>query len=403
MMGIGGSTAAIELANLNRWPAPAALIKREEHLRRIERAQRFMPDIGADAVLVGAGASLRYFTGIAWGATERLVAAMIPKSGGPIIVCPAFEYDSLRASIAIEAKIRLWEEDENPFWLVKQLLAELGIETLALDPALPFSVFDGIRNHAPTRSLVSGTAIIDGCRMIKSDSELALMRQAKAMTLEVQRRAARILAPGIKASDVRHFIDSAHRQLGADGGSYFCAVQFAEASSYPHGVPGDQSLSEGDVVLIDTGCQVGGYHSDITRTYVFGEATAEIKRVWSIEKSAQRAAFDAVRPGIACEQIDLAARQFLERSGFGPGYRLPGLPHRTGHGIGLSIHEPPYLVRGDKTPLRPGMCFSDEPMIVIPGAFGIRLEDHFHVTEDGAAWFTSPQYSLEEPFADSHG
>jgi Xaa-Pro dipeptidase len=360
-----------------------------------------MPDIGADAVLVGAGASLRYFTGVAWGATERLVAAMIPKSGGPIIVCPAFEYDSLRASIAIDAKIRLWEEDENPFGLIKQLLAEHGIETLALDPALPFSVFDGIRNEALTRSLVSGTAIIDGCRMIKSDSELALMRQAKAMTLEVQRRAARILAPGIKASDVRHFIDSAHRLLGADGGSYFCAVQFAQATSYPHGVPGDQHLSEGDVVLIDTGCQVGGYHSDITRTYVFGEPSPKIRRVWSIEKSAQRAAFDAVRPGIACEEIDLAAREFLERSGFGPGYRLPGLPHRTGHGIGLSIHEPPYLVRGDKTLLRPGMCFSDEPMIVIPGAFGIRLEDHFHVTEEGAAWFTSPQHSLEEPFADS--
>jgi Xaa-Pro dipeptidase len=399
MMGIGGSTAAIELANLQRWPAPVPPIKREEHLCRVERAQRLMLESGADVLLVGAGASLRYFTGVAWGATERLVAALIPKSGGPIMVCPAFEYDSLRASIAIDAKIHLWEEDESPFRLMKQLLAAGCTETLALDPALPFSVFDGIRSESATRSLVSGTSIIDGCRMIKSDSELALMRQAKAMTLEVQRRAARILAPGIKASEVRHFIDLAHRQLGADGGSYFCAVQFAEASSYPHGVPGDQTLSDGDVVLIDTGCQIGGYHSDITRTYVFGEPTAEIKRVWSIEKNAQRAAFDAVRPGVACEDIDLAARGFLERSGFGPGYRLPGLPHRTGHGIGLSIHEPPYLVRGDRTPLRPGMCFSNEPMIVIPGAFGIRLEDHFHVTEEGAAWFTLPQHSLEEPFA----
>jgi Xaa-Pro dipeptidase len=399
MTGIGGSTAAIELKNMQRWPAPAPPIKREEHLRRIERAQRLMLESGADAVLVGAGASLRYFTGVAWGATERLVAALIPKHGDPIMVCPAFEYDSLRASIAIDAKIHLWEEDESPFRLIKQLLAARGTETLGLDPALPFSVFDGLRSEAATRSLISGTSSIDGCRMIKSESELALMRQAKGMTLEVQRRAARILAPGIKASEVRDFIDSAHRQLGADGGSYFCAVQFAEASSYPHGVPGDQSLNDGDVVLIDTGCQIGGYHSDITRTYVFGEPTAEIKRVWRIEKSAQRAAFDAVRPGVACEDIDVAARGFLERSGFGPGYRLPGLPHRTGHGIGLSIHEPPYLVRGDRTPLRPGMCFSNEPMIVIPGAFGIRLEDHFHVTEDGAAWFTPPQHSLEEPFA----
>ncbi|MGO9933518.1 MAG: M24 family metallopeptidase [Steroidobacteraceae bacterium] len=397
-MGIGGSTAALELANLQRWPAPAARVVREEHLQRIEKAQRLMREIGADALLVGAGASLRYFAGVAWGATERLVAAIILKAGSPIIVCPAFEYDSLRAGLGVEAKIRLWEEDESPFRLVRLLLAELGVESLALDPALPFAVFDGLRQEAMP-PMVSGASIIDACRMIKSDVELALMRQAKAMTLEVQRRAARILAPGIKASDVRYFIDSAHRQLGADGGSYFCAVQFAEASSYPHGVPGDQTLSEGDVVLIDTGCQVDGYHSDITRTYVYGEPTAEIKRVWAIEKSAQQAAFDAVRPGVACEAIDGAARSFLEQSGFGPGYRLPGLPHRTGHGIGLSIHEPPYLVRGDKTPLRPGMCFSDEPMIVIPGAFGIRLEDHFHVTENGAAWFTSPQHSLAEPFA----
>jgi len=396
-MSIGGSSAARELENLNRWPAPAPLITREEHLGRIAKAQRLLPAIGADAVMVGAGANLRYFTGVAWGATERLVAAVIPQSGSPIIVCPAFEYDSLKASIAVDAKIRLWEEDESPYRLVAQLLPEHGVETLALDPALPFAVVDGLRSAAiaPT---INGASIVDGCRMIKSPAELALMRQAKAMTLEVQRRAARILAPGIKASEVRHFIDSAHRQLGADGGSYFCAVQFAQATSYPHGVPGDQTLSEGDVVLIDTGCQVGGYHSDITRTYVFGEPTPEFKRVWAIEKSAQQAAFDAVRPGIACEAIDLAARSFLERSGFGPGYRLPGLPHRTGHGIGLSIHEPPYLVRGDTTPLQPGMCFSDEPMIVIPGAFGIRLEDHFHVTEQGAAWFTSPQHSLEQPF-----
>jgi len=397
---IGGSTAAIELAALNRWPAPAPRPGSEEHLRRVEMARRLLPKTGADAVLVGAGASLRYFTGVAWGATERLVAALISDAGSPIIVCPAFEYDSLRASLAIDARICIWEEDESPFRLVARLLKELGIEAPALDPELPFRVSDGLRRAAGAL-MVSAASIIDGCRMIKSASELALMRQAKAMTLEVQRRAARTLAPGIMASEVRHFIDSAHRQLGADSGSYFCAVQFAQATSYPHGVPGDQTLREGDVVLIDTGCQIGGYHSDITRTYVFGEPTTEIKRVWAIEKSAQQAAFDAVRPGIACEEVDAAARRLLEGSGFGPGYRLPGLPHRTGHGIGLSIHEAPYLVRGDKTPLQPGMCFSDEPMIVIPGAFGIRLEDHFHVTEEGAAWFTSPQHSLEEPFAQS--
>ncbi|MFI4951200.1 MAG: M24 family metallopeptidase, partial [Caulobacterales bacterium] len=197
---------------------------------------------------------------------------------------------------------------------------------------------------------------------------------------------------------VRRFIDQAHRALGADVGSSFCAVQFGVASAYPHGLPGEQRLAEGDIVLIDTGCRVQGYNSDITRTYVLGEPSAEIRRVWEVEKRAQAAAFAAVRPGVPCEEIDAVARTVLREAGFGPDYELPGLPHRTGHGIGLSIPEAPSLVRGDKTPLAPGMCFSDEPMIVIPDAFGVRLEDHFYVTETGAAWFTQPQPSLDEPF-----
>ncbi|WP_336605059.1 Xaa-Pro peptidase family protein [Phenylobacterium aquaticum] len=234
--------------------------------------------------------------------------------------------------------------------------------------------------------------------MIKSPAELALMAQAKAMTLEVHRRAAAILREGISTADVRRFIDQAHRALGADDGSSFCAVQFGVASAYPHGLPGEQALRSGDLVLIDTGCRVQGYNSDITRTYIFGTPTAEHRRIWDIEKRAQAAAFAAVKPGVPCEQIDAVARAVLAAESLGPDYALPGLPHRTGHGIGLSIHEAPYLVRGDKTPLAPGMCFSNEPMIVIPDQFGIRLEDHFHVTETGAAWFTEPQLDLEAPF-----
>ena len=211
-------------------------------------------------------------------------------------------------------------------------------------------------------------------------------------------RAARILETGITTAAVRRFIDQAHRALGADDGSSFCAVQFGVASAYPHGLPGEQRLAPGDIVLIDTGCKVQGYNSDITRTYVFGEPSAEQRRVWDVEKRAQAAAFAAVKPGVPCEEIDAVARRVLEAAGFGPDYALPGLPHRTGHGIGLSIHEAPYLVRGDRTPLAPGMCFSNEPMIVLPEAFGVRLEDHFYVTTDGAAWFTEPQPSLDAPF-----
>jgi len=244
---------------------------------------------------------------------------------------------------------------------------------------------------------MEGAAIIDGCRRTKSAAELALMQQAKAMTLEVQRRAARILRPGITTTEVHRFIEAAHRALGAPGNS-FCIVLFGRATAFPHGLPGEGVLKEGDMVLIDTGCTVAGYNSDITRTYVFGEPSAEQRRLWDLEREAQLAAFEAVRPGIMCSAIDAAARAVLEKGGLGPDYALPGLPHRTGHGIGLSIHEAPYLVRGDDTPLEPGMCFSNEPMIVVPGQFGIRLEDHFHVTETGAAWFTQPSPSIDQPF-----
>ncbi|HEY2356870.1 MAG TPA: Xaa-Pro peptidase family protein [Phenylobacterium sp.] len=397
-VGIGGSTAEAELAVLAPWPNPAPAITAAERGVRTRRAQALMAEIGADALIIGAGPSLRYFTGVGWNATERLVAMILPRDGAPTMVCPRFELGSLEASLGIEAEIALWEEHESPYVVAAQVLAKLGAKTLAIDPALPFFAFDGLRLAAPEIVIINGAPAVDGCRMIKSPAELALMSQAKAMTLEVHRRAAHILAPGITTTAVRRFIDHAHRALGADDGSSFCAVQFGLASAYPHGLPGEQRLAKGDIVLIDTGCRVQGYNSDITRTYVFGEPSAEQRRVWDVEKSAQAAAFAAVKPGVACEDIDAVARRVLEAAGFGPDYELPGLPHRTGHGIGLAIHEAPYLVRGDKTPLQPGMCFSNEPMIVVPDAFGVRLEDHFHVTEDGAAWFTEPQPSLDEPF-----
>lgn len=396
---IGGSTAERELTGLGPWPSPAAAIAAEERLARLAKAQGLMATLGADAMIIGAGASLRYFAGLTWNPTERLVAMVLPQQGDPTIVCPRFEEGSVRAGLAIEAELALWEEHESPYALVARLLAGSEAQTLAIDPALAFAMFDGLRLAAPDVAMVNGAPVVDGCRMIKSPAELALMRQAKAMTLEVHRRAARILAPGITTGEVRRFIDQAHRALGADDGSSFCAVQFGTASAYPHGLPGEQRLEDGDLVLIDTGCRVQGYNSDITRTYVFGQPTQEQQRVWDVEKKAQAAAFAAVKPGVPCEEIDAVARRVLAEEGFSGDYDLPGLPHRTGHGIGLSIHEAPYLVCGDKTPLAPGMCFSNEPMIVIPGRFGVRLEDHFHVTEDGAAWFTEPQPAIDRPVA----
>ena len=397
--GIGGSTIEAELAGLAPPPGRPPVLPPAEYARRQQRAREIMTDKGIAAVLINAGASLRYFTGLSWGATERLVAMVLTGDGPPLMICPAFEEGSLRAGLAIEADIILWQEHENPFAVLTRELDRRGIGALALDPALPFGAFDSLRQTAPDYALTNASALIDHCRSRKSPAELALIKYAMTLTLGVHKAAARILRAGITTGEVKRFIDQAHRACGADNGSSFCAVQFATASAYPHGLPGEQVLADGDLVLIDTGCQINGYNSDITRTYVYGMPSPELSRIWAIEKQAQAAAFAAVKPGIACEDIDRAARQVLTDHGLGPDYHLPGLPHRTGHGIGLSIHEGPYLVRGDKTPLAPGMCFSNEPMIVMPDQFGIRLEDHFYVTETGAEWFTPPQMAIDRPFS----
>lgn len=396
--GIGGSTAAQELAAITPWADRAPPIAAAEREARLDKARRLMHANGAGALLVGAGASLRYFAGIPWGASERLVAMLLPAKGAPIVIAPAFELGTLEADLKIEAELRLWEEDESPSELVVGALREIGATTLAIDPAMAFLFVDRIRRAGPSLDIVDGAPVVDGCRMHKSATELALLQQAKSMTLEVHRRAARILSPGIRASEVTRFLDEAHRKIGAPGGNSFCIVQFGRATAFPHGLPGDAELQEGEVVLIDVGCVIEGYNSDITRTYVFGDANDEQRRIWALEKEAQAAAFGAARPGTPCEAVDAAARAVLEKAGLGPDYRLPGLPHRTGHGIGLSIHEPAYLVRGDTTPLAPGMCFSNEPMIVLPDRFGVRLEDHFYMTEDGPRWFTEPSPAIDRPF-----
>jgi Xaa-Pro dipeptidase len=391
-MTIGGSTQALELEQLAPPTDPATPISGEERQARLAKARRLTRDLGADALLVGAGASLRYFTGVPWGASERLVALLLPVDGEPLMVCPHFERSALEADLKIAADLRLWEEDESPFELVRLAMADLGRAKLAVDPALSFDMVH--RLGVTGLEILHAAPVIDGCRMYKSQAELALMRQAKAMTLQVHKATARMLREGITNTEVAAFIEAAHRSLGASGNS-FCIVQFGLGTATPHGLPGVQTLKENDLVLVDTGCWVEGYTSDITRTYCFGRPTSEQRRIWDIEKAAQAAAFAAVRPGATCESVDAAARAVVEKHGLGPDYRLPGVPHRTGHGIGLSIHEPAYLVRGDKTRLAPGMCFSNEPMIVVPDRFGVRLEDHMYVTETGAEWFTPPQDAID--------
>lgn len=395
---IGGLTREQAMAQLAPWPDRAPPIQSAEYQRRLEQARGLLRAQNTDALLIGAGASLRYFAGVPWGASERLVAMLLTQSGDPVLICPAFEEGSLDAVLKIPVEKRLWEEHEDPYALVAQTMRERGARTLALDPGAAFVISVGLGGHLGASYVVDASAIVDGCRMRKSPAELALMQQACDMSLHVHRLAAGLAREGIGTDELVRFIDTAHRALGADNGSTFCIVQFGHATAFPHGIPGVQHLREGELVLIDTGCTVQGYHSDITRTWIFGRADADQQRIWNLEQAAQQAAFAAVRPGVTCESVDRAARDVLERAGLGPDYRLPGLPHRTGHGCGMSIHETPYLVRGNTTLLVPGMCCSNEPMIVVPGRFGVRLEDHFHVTEDGAAWFTPPSPAIDRPF-----
>ena len=396
---IGHLSNAEAEAQLAPWSRPAPLIARAEYEARIERARALLRAQGVDALLITAGASLRYFCGVAWGASERLVALLITPAGEPIAICPGFEAATMQHVLTVPAQVRLWEEHENPYALVAETLAERGARSLALDPAAPFFAYAGLRVELGAHTIVDAQAIVDGCRARKSPAELALMQQACDMTLHVQRLAAGLIREGITTTELKYFIDRAHRRLGADNGSTFCIVQFGAATSHPHGVPGEQRLRENELILIDTGCSVQGYNSDITRTYIYGTPTAEEARIWELEHAAQAAAFAAVRPGASGEAVDAAARTVLADSGLGPDYRLPGMPHRTGHGCGLSVHEAPYVVRGNTTPLAPGNCCSNEPMIVVPGKFGVRLEDHFQVTEHGAAWFTQPSPAIDWPFA----
>lgn len=398
---IGGSSAAIELADIQADLTDVRPITAAERCERVNKAARLMREQGIGALVLAASTSLYYFTGLQWYQSERLIGAVLTAEGQIVYVCPAFEESKIRETVGDIAQLRLWEEDESPYQLVSQLLADLHISAscIALDEAAPFFVFDGLRQAMPLSRIINAMVVTAECRMHKSNAELALMQKAKNITLEVQRRTAKILREGISSVEVAAFIDQAHRAFGGSS-STFCIVSFGAPTAMPHGPDGAQYLREGDMVLIDTGCKIQNYHSDITRSYVFGQPTERQRTIWELEKSAQAAAFDAAQLGVACEQVDAAARKVLEAAGLGPGYKTPGLPHRTGHGIGLDIHEWTYLVKGNTRPLAPGMCFSNEPMICIEGEFGVRLEDHFYMTEQGPKWFTGQSHAVDAPFGD---
>jgi Xaa-Pro dipeptidase len=383
-IGVGGSTAEAELAAIENMRGDVPPIGVDERLQRVARAQAIMRGKGIDALYLDVSSSMTYFTGLKFRRTERMHSAILPARGEIVYVSPAFEVEKLKTMTAT----------------VTETVRALGYPsgTIAVDEATPFFTFDGLRRAGNAYTFVNSIDVTAGCRMIKSEQELALMQTAKTITLQAHKAAARIMREGITTTEVQAFLTAAHRKLGSEGDPPFNAVLFGEATAYPHGVPYPQTLKEGDMILIDTGAPVDGYLSDITRSYVFGEPSRRQRDVWNLEKAAQAAGFAAARPGNRCEDIDAAARGVINGAGFGPGYATPGLPHRTGHGIGLDVHEWPYLVKGDKTVLRPGMTFSNEPTICIYGEFGVRLEDHMVITESGARWFTEPAHSVDDPF-----
>ena len=399
-IGVGGSTAEIELAKLFNMTNDVVPITLQEFNERIKKAQSLMQKNNVAATYVNAGTNLYYFTGTRWYASERMVGAIIPQQGEIKYIAPCFEVSTLEQYMTVDGEIKGWQEHKSPYQLFVDTLKEMDISSgnIAIDESTAFFIAQGIKDCDKDYLLIDAKAITAGCRAQKSINEIALLQRAKDMTLEVHKAVARILTEGISTQEVTDFINNAHKVVGAPSGSYFCIVLFGEDSSFPHGVKSPKKLALNDVVLIDTGCQLEGYNSDITRTYVFGEANQRQRDMWQIEKMAQLAAFNAAQIGVPCGDIDIAAREYIASQGLGPDYQTPGCPHRTGHGIGLDIHEWPYLVRSDRTPLAKGMSFSNEPMLVLPNELGIRLEDHFYMTETGAKWFTEPSHSIDDPF-----
>ncbi len=392
------------LAALQSRAAEARPITVDERRQRLERARQLMQQNKLDAIFLVGGTSLVYFSGIRWDNSERLFAMVLPQKESPFFVCPAFEEDRAREQIAKgpfdrDPDIRTWQEDENPYERVAQGLRARNLVTgnLGIEERVAFVFSAGLAQAAPQVTLVSATPVTAGCRMIKSEHELALMLLANQVTLAAYKAAYQALRPGMTQDNFAGLVATAHSRLGFHGGA---SVQVGEYSALPHGSATPQVIREGTILLIDGGCSVEGYASDISRTFVLGKlagpSAVKMRRVFDVVHQAQSAALAAAKPGVEAQSVDAAARKVIDTAGFGPNYAH--FTHRVGHGIGMDGHEWPYLVRGDTILLAPRMCFSDEPGIYIRGEFGVRLEDDMHITEDGAQLFTPQSPSLEHPF-----
>ena len=388
------------IAKLTSMRDQAKPITVDERRQRIERARQLLSETQLGALMITGNSSLTYFTGMRWWQSERLFALIIPAKGNAFCVCPKFEEDRAREQISkgplgTDAEVRTWEEDENPYKLVADGLADRGLKAgrLGVEETVPFVFSNGVAKAAPTVELVSGTPVTAGCRMIKSANELALMRLAAKVSWTAYKAAYESIRDGMTDHEFAALVGEAHRQLGFEGGA---DVQTGVYSALPHGSLTPQKITEGTILLMDGGCKVEGYASDISRTFVLGKPTDKMKRVFDIVHQAQTAAVKTARPGLACGDVDAAARKVISDAGFGPDYKY--FSHRVGHGMGMDGHEWTYLVRGNTTKLQPNMVFSDEPGIYIRGEFGVRLEDDMVITDNGAELMTPQSSSLEDPF-----
>lgn len=386
-----------DLSALSDMTKGAVPIGPEERARRIARAQALMKANGIGAVLIESGSALVYFTGVRWSRSERLTCAVLPVEGEPCIVTPFFEEPSVRESLDVPAEVRTWNEDEDPLGVVAGFLKDrkLASRPIGIEETTRYFAVNGLAHALPGMKIVSANPVVRGVRMIKTPAEIALMQLATDVTIAAYRWTWPRVEKGMLASDVGALMNAATRKLG--GSPEFSLVLIGEAAALPHGSRVPHTVEDGQVVLMDCGCTVQGYQSDVSRTFVYGTASAEQRKVWDQVAHGQQIAFAAARIGAPAGSVDDAVRAYYESLGYGPRYRLPGLSHRTGHGIGLDGHEPVNLVHGETTPIAAGMCFSDEPGIYIPGKFGVRIEDCFHMTPSGPKWFSEPPRSLDAP------
>ena len=404
----GGVTSSPQPSGLH--PAIAALqpmtagvvpISDDERKARIAKAQKLMTDQKIDAIFMEGTTSCFYYVGMRWGQSERTFGVILPAKGPIAYVCPGFEEDRARELIkpAFGDEVRVWQEDESPYKVIVNIVKDRGVQfhRIGIEERVRFFIADGVRKEFTGGEITDATPVTAGCRMIKTKAEIALMQHANNVTIAAYKAGLQTLREGMSQDELNNNINTAYRRLGYNGA---IAAQFGKWTALPHGSSTPQKLRDGDVVMIDDGISVEGYASDITRSVVFGKATQRQKDVWETELRAQTAAFNAIKIGVPCEDVDAAARKVITDAGFGPGYKVPGLPHRTGHGMGLDGHEWTNFVKGNKTPIAVGMCFSDEPMIAIPGEFGIRLEDDVYIAEDGAHFFTKQSKAIDQPFGD---